>query len=467
MVKFKLNLFLLFVIVSTKLFSQDFEILTSVNKSKIYRNEQLVLTLTVKGTAKDIFKSIEMPNFKKDFRIISSSESSSFSLINGVANRLRQYRYTLLPIEPGMYIIDPFKVTYEGKQYSTKPLPVNVREGTIANTRQQRQSPIQQSPQIKSQNFSQSIFLETQISTNNIFLGESISYSIKLYRRISLWRSISINQDDLQGVWQNSFDLQPEKVVTKLGQRYYEIELVNKEIRPLNEGELIIPPLTARFIVNPLSGEYQLQSKVVTINVQSLPDPKPLSFTGAIGDYEITAIVPEQNSSSNTFQIQVIIQGQGNVSAITAPVIQDTNQYRVLSAPKSSNQDDFEGKVFDYVIIPKVQGTIDIPPIEFSFFSKDIMDYITLNTQSFSFEVSPELIDVESTENTLNEDIQFLVDNSIFYEINAKLNEDNIYFSIISINLVTILLMMIMGIFLQFKSGQRFLLMGLLISMEL
>ncbi len=164
MVRFKLNLFLLFVIVSTKLFSQDFEILTSVNKSKIYRNEQLVLTLTVKGTAKDIFKSIEMPNFKKDFRIISSSESSSFSLINGVANRLRQYRYTLLPIEPGMYIIDPFKVTYEGKQYSTKPLPVNVREGTIANTRQQQQSPIQQSPQIKSQNFSQSIFLETQIS---------------------------------------------------------------------------------------------------------------------------------------------------------------------------------------------------------------------------------------------------------------------------------------------------------------
>ena len=67
------------------------------------------------------------------------------------------------------------------------------------------------------------------------------------------------------------------------------------------------------------------------------------------------------------------------------------------------------------------------------------MDYITLNTQSFSFEVSPELIDVESTENPLNEDIQFLVDNSIFYEINAKLNEDNIYFSIISINLVTIL----------------------------
>ena len=55
----------------------------------------------------------------------------------------------------------------------------------------------------------QKYFLENSISTTNIFLGESIDYSVKLYRRVSLWSSISIEQDDIQGVWQNSFDVRP------------------------------------------------------------------------------------------------------------------------------------------------------------------------------------------------------------------------------------------------------------------
>ena len=84
-------------------------------------------------------------------------------------------------------------------------------------------------PQQQRRNRTKSIFLENSISTTNIFLGESIDYSVKLYRRVSLWSSISIEQDDIQGVWQNSFDVRPERVVRKNGQRYYELELLKRK----------------------------------------------------------------------------------------------------------------------------------------------------------------------------------------------------------------------------------------------
>ena len=54
-------------------------------------------------------------------------------------------------------------------------------------------------------------------------------------------------------------------------------------------------------------------------------------------------------------------------------------------------------QIFDYVIIPKVSGEIKIPPIEFSFFSKEIMDYITLKSGDFIFDVSLDDVVFEST----------------------------------------------------------------------
>ena len=92
------------------------------------------------GADNDLYKQINRPDMSRTFSIISTSQSSSFSYINGVANRTRQYRYKLRPIKPGIFIIDPFYVTYKGKKYSTKPLRIVVRKGNASR-------PTQQAPQ--------------------------------------------------------------------------------------------------------------------------------------------------------------------------------------------------------------------------------------------------------------------------------------------------------------------------------
>ena len=130
-------------------------------------------------------------------------------------------------------------------------------------------------------------------------------------------------------------------------------------------------------MVDPFSGEYQLVSDIVTINVLPLPDPKPVSFTGAIGNYQMMVSDPIKASDQNTYQIQIVVEGTGTLTEVSAPIIPDTTEYRVLTAPQQKEDIASKKHIFDYVIIPKKSGKISIPPVEFSYFSKDTMNYVT------------------------------------------------------------------------------------------
>ena len=435
------NVILTILAASIMSFSEEkFEISASISKSKIYENEIITLSLSVSGADKDIYKNIQQPNLSSMFNTVSTSQSSSFSYVNGVANRNRQYNYSLRPIKSGIFIIDPFTIVYKGKTYSTKPLRVVVRDGNTSSPAQGRSR--QQLSSIRSRQSQQTknIFIETHISTNNIYLGEDIEYSIKFYRRISLWSSISIDQEDMTGVWQNALPIASERVVRKNGQRYYELELIKKTIRPLNVGALSIPPLIARFVVDPFSGEYQLASEPVTINVNELPEPVPDSFTGAIGSYTMSVSSPNLNADSNAIQIKLTIQGTGNTEAILPPVIQDTVQYRVLSAPKTDASANINTQIFEYVIIPKITGELTIPPIEFSYFSKDEMNYVSLTANPVTFNATLENLSSKESSFSAQEDIQFLKNNSIINKNISILNETWTILLFSGINSVLILI---------------------------
>ena len=422
--------------------TQPFEITASLSRSKIYNNENVVLTLSVVGADKDLYKSITQPELSGDFTIISTSQSSSFSFVNGVSSRTRSYSYNLLPLKPGIFIIDPFKINYDGKEFSTKPIRLVVREGSAAKPNQAQQP----TPTVKipypsinsniNQQDNQNIFLETQISTNNIFLGESFDYSIKLYRRVRIFSSVSINQSDMQDVWQNSYEVSPEKIVRKNGQRYYELELVKKQIRPLTPGIISLPPLFARFIIDPFSGEIQLASKPVTINVNELPEPRPDSFTGAIGNYTMLVSEPKINLDANAFQLKLSIEGTGNIKTIQPPIINESQTFRILSAPLSENELVENKQVFEYVIIPKVTGLIEIPPIEFSFYSKETGAYTTLRSQTLSINVEEDQVSTNQIGRDTQRDIQFLKTNNLETKILAVLNYSNTILFGILINII-------------------------------
>ena len=188
-------------------------------------------------------------------------------------------------------------------------------------------------------------------------------------------------------------------------------------------GEIEIPSLEARFVVDPFSGQYQLNSDIITVNVAALPEPLPPSFTGAIGEFDLAIVTPNKLSTSNTIEIKLHISGNGNIEAIKPPIIQDTIEYRVLSVPgDNKNIGDQIQQQFDYVIIPKVAGILTIPGIEFSYFNKSKMNYITLTSPTFSIEVPADALDIQVESQEIEKDIKFLQTNSLKSEFMSVLN---------------------------------------------
>jgi hypothetical protein len=400
--------------------AEEVSLVSTVSQSKVPQNQAFVLTLTVNGAAGDLYPHITIPDLQSDFTIVSTSQSSAFTMVNGVSSRSRSYRYRLMPKKAGIFIIDAFSIDHEGITASTQPIRLVVVEAAATGS-PQVPTPIQTRPSPKPTN--SSVFLEASVSASDIFMGEQVTYSVKLYRRIALWSSIAIDQDDITDVWQVNNPVKPESIVQKGGQRYYELELVNRTIRPLGVGEQVIPPVTARFVLDPFAGDYRIQSDSVTITVRPLPEPKPPSFTGAIGQYTMTVITPNGLSDSQTFQMTVILSSD-QPGAVSPPVIPDTVDYRVLSVPNTTGTaDDPNRHAFDYVIIPNKPGVLTIPPIVFSYFSKDSMAYTTIQSQPFTLSVSDDAFQNDPAIERVT-DIHFLMDPTYAVRLRALMSDD-------------------------------------------
>ena len=98
MVNIKSGIILLLAYWSIALVANDnFEIRSTVSKSKIYQNETVILTLSVNGADKDLYKEIVRPKLDQQFTIISTSQSSSFLLLMVL---LTEAENTAIPCAP-------------------------------------------------------------------------------------------------------------------------------------------------------------------------------------------------------------------------------------------------------------------------------------------------------------------------------------------------------------------------------
>ena len=108
----------IFAALSLTFAATEFDVSSSISKSRIYQDQTTVLSLNINGAEEDIYKDVQLPDLIGTFTIISSSQASSLSYVNGVINRNKEYRYIIKPIKEGIFIIDPFIVKYKGKQYN-------------------------------------------------------------------------------------------------------------------------------------------------------------------------------------------------------------------------------------------------------------------------------------------------------------------------------------------------------------
>lgn len=357
----------------------------STDARQVLENSYFDVSFTIKNGEE--ISSFRPPAFKH-FKVISGPNRSMVATsVNGVMSREESYTYTLLPRNKGKLTIGPAKVEINGKMYQTKPIQVEVLKAANG--------------QMKA---GEEVFVRLIASDTNAVVGQKILIYYKIYTRKDISNFGLISEPEYDGFFANEERNTDYRVMQEIvdGQQYTTKVMKTIALYPQRAGDLTIEPLLAEVAITEgrqrsffsRGRRVSLSSLPLTIHVEPLPDGAPVSFSGAIGDFQMTTSCNQTNvTTDDAISIRMRITGSGDMKRIEIPkfpVPESFEQYDPTMKDleqKSRNQTIVVGKEIEYLFVPQQPGTFSIQP-EFSFFNPDSMAYVTLTGPKYNFRVA-------------------------------------------------------------------------------
>ncbi|WP_295125981.1 BatD family protein [uncultured Chitinophaga sp.] len=140
---------------------------------------------------------------------------------------------------------------------------------------------------------------------------------------------------------------------------------------------------------------YKIKSNPVTITVKPLPTAhRPASFTGAVGQFEMTATGDKKTlSTDDALTVKVTITGVGNVNLMRAPEVAASDAFEKFDPKVMDNIDKNSNPLsgsrqFEYIFMPREAGAQTLPAVEFSYFDPKKGEYKILRSPDFPLQVS-------------------------------------------------------------------------------
>lgn len=427
---------ILFLLVSVELFAQRF--FSTVNENRIADNERLQVTFTFEGKDVNKLKNFSPPSFK-DFRIFSGpNQSTSMQIINGVVSASLSYSYLLLPNTTGTFSIGSASINYDGENFKTDPISVSVVKGSAKPKEESTQS-------VPDAEIAQNLFIRTIVDRNRAYLGEQITVTYKLYTRLNIAAQMSISRlPQYQGFWAEEIETsQNISFTTEVidGKQFSVGILKRAALFPTQTGKLEVTPFELKvpvriqkkrnpnnvwddFFGDPFGRgetiEYLAKSNTARIEVLPLPENgKPESFKGAVGIFDFNVFLDKTETVTNEpVLIKMRISGRGNIKLLEMPSFDLPTGFEKYD-PKVNDQINRSGtisgiKESEFLFVPRIAGTREIKPIEFSYFDPAKKSYITLKSQPLKINIkqgtetySPDFAGKENIKQ-LGDDIRFI-----------------------------------------------------------
>lgn len=400
----KLNSVAILLIIFTNiLFTQEANFIASSSANIVSMGEQFEITYTLNGSGKN-FKA---PNFD-DFIVLSGpNQSQSIQIINGRLSQTITYSFILQPRSEGKFTIPPASIEVEGKRIQSNTLNIEVSKSTTKP--QTKTTPKSTEDENLSKQIAQNLFIRAFLDRNEVFQGEQITVTYKLYTRLNIVNSNIDKIPAYTGFWKEEIDLERNQnysIETLDGIQYRTVTIKKLALFPQRSGTFDIEPLEANFIVqvqlrrrtgdwfdqffndpffgNVINKDYKAQSNSLKIRVKPLPENPPSTFNGAVGKFDIDAWLDKTETKSNEpVTLRIKISGRGNIKLIEPIKINfpvDFESYEPKISDKINQKlSTISGtRTFEYLLIPRRQGNYKIPTINFSYFDVERKTYQTL-----------------------------------------------------------------------------------------
>ena len=341
----------------------------------------------------------------------SVSHSYSSSWVNGKSSSSSSEEYTMIykATQSGKCHIGSASIVVGGKRLATKALTIEVLPSGSSQPSQQTQrtpgaptpysDPMTQSADKEVSG--KDLFVRIEMSKPRVYEQHAVVCTIKLYTKYQVSQFMPTIQPSFDGFLIEEIPMQPSlnKVETFNGQQYMVAILKKCILYPQQSGDLTITSgnydvSVVQFdtfksifgtISKPVEKDLKVTSNKATIHILPLPEPKPASFTGAVGKFNVTTDLKPATGlktySAATYRYTII--GTGNIKYIKAPEVKFPDQFDVYDpktdAHVNDGAGDMSGKVvIDYTFIPQYAGEFDIPESEFSYFDPEAGKYETL-----------------------------------------------------------------------------------------
>ncbi|HVA67513.1 MAG TPA: BatD family protein [Elusimicrobiota bacterium] len=383
-----------------------------VDRSQVALNGQITLTVDVSGAS----SSLPEPHIPSlpDFSVYSSGRSQSISIVNGKISSSIDYTYVLVPRFVGKGVIPPITLSDNGRTVRTSPIAIEVLRSAPA-AEPPRTAPPPSAAQTQEVPGAPDFFVTAQLDKKKVYVDEQATLTVKFYNSAALAGNPQYTPPDLSGFMKE--DLPPiRRESAQFRGRMYDVSVIKTAIFPERDGRLVIGPASVRCPVagqgmDPFSPNFfnqvfnmnfgAAQMKTVSTNALKLavlPLPtagQPQNFSGAVGHFSISDSLDKSKTQvGGALNLTVTVKGQGNLRAMSdlqMPALANFRTYETVSSLNLDKKNDIvEGsKVYKTVLIPRVSGTLSIPPIAFAYFDPARGAYETIRTKPLSVGVKP------------------------------------------------------------------------------
>lgn len=392
------NIFYIFLLFSGLLFSQSFE--ATVSSAKVAEGDRFEVSFIFSGSDINSLSSFKAPEFR-DFNLLSGpNQSTSMQIINGAVSASRTYSYYLQARAIGKYTIGPAYITFKGTTLKTDPLQIEVVKGQPQAKQRQ-----QEDQGVNSDEIAENLFIRAYADKSTVYQGEQVTVTYKLYTRLNIASPQISKLPAYPGFWAEEIPL-PQTI--NFSRENFEGKLFNVAVIkraalfPTQSGTLTITPFELEIPVaiqrkrrssNPFDDffndpffqptetiNFNAKSNTVRLNVLPLPPGAPAGFTGAVGTFNVKAALDKNKTKQNeAITLKVEISGKGNIELLQLPEFKLPAGFEKYD-PKVKSDVNKSGEIsgkkfFEFLIIPREQGSFEIPETEFSYFNPQKKEY--------------------------------------------------------------------------------------------
>ncbi len=392
----------------------------TLNRNTVTTAEQFQLTYSLNGSG----RNFQGPDLKDFYVLGGPNQSSQIQIVNGSYSQSLSFTYYLQAKAEGTFKIGFASIEADGKRVQSNGIIVTVVKGGTAQAQgqgQQNNNSQQQEAGISEKN----LFLRAVVNKTNVYQGEALIVSFKLYTNVNIINYSVSKMPSMSGFWNQEITL-PEQLQlhteTVDGINYKVGELKKLVLFPQQSGALTIDPMELEciariqvkgrnrndpfgmfqdpFFNDPFFGfgsardvKYAFRSNKITVNVKELPAAAPSGFNGGVGQLSFDAFIDKKETKANEpVSLKIKISGSGNLKLIEAPEINlppdiETYDPKINDNLKVNESGVSGTKSFEYLLIPRHEGTYDLDPVTFSYFDLNKKQYISKTAGPFTLKV--------------------------------------------------------------------------------